>query len=584
MKYLSTCLLACLTGVSTPLWADPNPSTDVQTTAQKSLEARALEGDAEAQFELAMLYYQGQGVAKDKNKGLAWLTRAAENNHTKAQWYLGSNVYGGAGQTDKQIHWLKLAAAKDDTVARLAAADLAEALYKSGQIDEALAVYRKLSQVPSSRYAAGAMLKLGFHYARQSGDSAQKQSFDWFKKAADLDNDQAQFATGMGYFAGRGTAMDKSLAAEYFRRAANAGLAEAQYTLATLYMQGSGVGRDAAQGEFWFRKAAEQGLAVAQFFLCQMYIAGDGVPAKPEQGFLWCRKAAEQGDDGAQYALGQLYESGVGVTRDDALAAHWYAKAAAQNFPDAERKLARIKRGMSAQKAGAPIEPKMIAVPAGEFLMGSPSSESGRGWWESTPRPVKVAAFELAEHEVTFAEWDACVADGGCQHQPADQGWGRGTRPVINVNLADIEQYLDWLNKKTGKRYRLPTDAEWEYAARAGTTTPFSTGTCLTTEKANYKGYLKLNGCPEGVFREKTLAVKSFPANAWGFFDMHGNVAERTQDCFQSREQPNAKPDCRRRAIRGGSWMYAEAEARSGFREFQPAELRYLTLGFRLAR
>ena len=273
------------------------------------------------------------------------------------------------------------------------------------------------------------------------------------------------------------------------------------------------------------------------------------------------------------------------VARDDALAAEWYGKAAAQNVAAATKKLAALKRRLAAESPSAKsYEPRMIALPAGQFLMGSPAGENGRSWWEPAARTVKVAAFEMAEHEVTFAEWDACVADGGCTHTPPDHGWGRGQRPVINVNLADIEQYLAWLNRKTGQRYRLPTDAEWEYAARAGTTTPFHTGACLSTEKANYKGYLEMKGCPEGQHREKTVPVKSFAANAWGFYDMHGNVAERTGEGWLARDKPKAQPDCSIRAIRGGSWSYSEREARSGYLAPQLAELRYHTIGFRLAR
>jgi TPR repeat protein len=564
---------------------DQKSAKEHATNAAPWLRKAAELGHAEAQFELAMLYYKGLGVAWDKSAGLAWLTKSAENGFTKAQWFLGDNVYGKAGLAEKQIYWLRQAAGKADTTAIFAKRDLAKALYKNGQIDEALEVYRELSQERSSRTASDAMFTLARHYAGQSGESAGQQAFEWFKKAADLENDQAQFMTGMAYYTGKGTSVDKHLAAEYFRRAATLGLAEAQYSLALLYQDGDGVARDPAQAKDWYRKAAEQGMALAQVNLCLMLLDGDGIKKSPEQIHAWCSKAAEQGDGAAQFTLGSLYESGLGIARDDTLAAQWYGKAAAQNFPEAAKRLATLKRRLDAESApGKAREPRMIPLPAGQFLMGSPADENGRSWWEPAPRSVKVASFELAEHEVTFDEWDACVADGGCGHKPDDNGWGRGKRPVINVSLADIEQYLAWLNRKTGQRYRLPTDAEWEYAARAGSTTPFHTGACLSTENANYKGYLAMKGCPEGKHREMTLPVKSFAANAWGFHDMHGNVAERTGECWLARDKPKAQPDCGIRAIRGGSWNYSEREARSGYLAPQAAELRYITIGFRLAR
>jgi TPR repeat protein len=621
MKPLRTALLACLLTLSMPSSADPAPPSKERAAALKTLEARAGQGDAgaqrmlglkythgldglaqdldkgrawltqagengdtEAQFELAMLYFKGLGVERDFNKGLSWLRTAAKNGHTHAQLQL-ANSYGIARKQEEQIYWLKEASKKDDFHAVLAQEELAEQLYRRDRIDEALEVYRQLSQRPSQRTAAHAMVKLARHYARQPGDSAQKQAFDWYKQAADRDNEEAQFKTGMGYYTGKGTPVDKRRAAEYFLRAANAGLTEAQYMLAAIYQLGEGVDIDLVQAAAWHRKAADQGYALSQLILCMFHADGQGVKKSPEQAYGWCRKAAEQGESTAQYLLGKMYETGSGIARDEARAMAWYGKAAAQKNAEATERLAALKRAKaSASASGQAIEPKMIPLPAGQYLMGSPGDENGRSWWEPAPRAARVAAFELAEHEVTFDEWDACVADGGCAHKPSDNGWGRGGRPVINVNLADIEQYLAWLNRKTGQRYRLPTDAEWEYAARAGGTTPFHTGACLSTGNANYKGHLAMKGCPEGQHREQTLPVKSFAANAWGFHDMHGNVAERTHDCWLARDKPKARPDCAIRAIRGGSWNYSEWEARSGYLAPQLAELRYTTIGFRLAR
>ena len=136
--------------------------------------------------------------------------------------------------------------------------------------------------------------------------------------------------------------------------------------------------------------------------------------------------------------------------------------------------------------------PEMVVVPAGEFIMGSPPSERGRNPDEGPQRKVTFAQpFAAGKYEVTFAQWDACVAEAGCTHKPGDNDWGRGKRPVINVSWNDAQQFVGWLAKKTGKPYRLLTEAEWEYAAR-GTTkatdrqSPFSTGPTINYSQANY--------------------------------------------------------------------------------------------------
>ncbi len=135
---------------------------------------------------------------------------------------------------------------------------------------------------------------------------------------------------------------------------------------------------------------------------------------------------------------------------------------------------------------------------------------------------VTVKPFAIGKYEVTFDEWDACVKAGGCNgYRPEDPGWGRGNRPVINVSWNDTKAYVAWLAKKTGNPYRLPSEAEWEFAARAGTTTPFAFGTTITPKQANF-------GRSDG----KTEPVGSYPPNAWGLYDMHGNVWEWVEDCW----------------------------------------------------
>jgi formylglycine-generating enzyme required for sulfatase activity len=136
---------------------------------------------------------------------------------------------------------------------------------------------------------------------------------------------------------------------------------------------------------------------------------------------------------------------------------------------------------------------------------------------------------------LTFDEWDACVADGGCNgYKPVDEGWGQGKHPVINVNWDDVKAYAAWLSRKTGKSYRLLSEAEREYVTRAGSTTPFWWGSSITPKQANYDGTAEpyRGGGSKGEYRRRTVPVDSFEPNLWGFYNVHGNVWEWTEDCW----------------------------------------------------
>ena len=237
--------------------------------------------------------------------------------------------------------------------------------------------------------------------------------------------------------------------------------------------------------------------------------------------------------------------------------------------------------------------PAMVPLPAGHFLMGAWESEPHSRSDEHLRRAVSVPSFAAGAYEVTFAEWDACVADGGCGgYWPDDVGWGRGDRPVINVSWEDAQLYVEWLSEVTGQAYRLPTEAEWEYAARAGATTPFYTGGTISPRQANYDGR---HGYPEGyddegLYRRKTTPVGSFAANTLGLHDVHGNVAELVQDCYY--EKPQDAPadssaweggDCDR-VVRGGAWSYRPQDLRSAYRNGIDSRRRSDHMGFRVVR
>ena len=242
--------------------------------------------------------------------------------------------------------------------------------------------------------------------------------------------------------------------------------------------------------------------------------------------------------------------------------------------------------------------PLMTVIPGGEFRMGD---LSGKGDPDERPtRSVNVPSFALGVYEVTFEEWDACIAQGGCKKRPNDMAWGRGARPVMNLAWEDTKPFLKWLSKTTGKTYRLPTEAEWEYAARAGAEGDFTfgddiadlclyaNGADLTTE--NYYQWSNKT-CSDGVGRI-TARTGSYEPNAFGLYDMHGNVWEWTQDCWHDSYQgapTNAEAWTRsctskNRVLRGGAFSVKPDNLRSAYRySFAPKEAMPF-FGMRVAR
>ncbi len=228
---------------------------------------------------------------------------------------------------------------------------------------------------------------------------------------------------------------------------------------------------------------------------------------------------------------------------------------------------------------GASWCPPMLTIAGGEFVMGSPSGDPNRASNEGPQRQVRVGPFAIGRHEVTFDQWEACAAAGGCDlnAQPEDQGWGRGRRPVINVSWNDAQQYTRWLSTRTGRAYRLPTEAEWEFAARAGTQTRYSTGDGISAAQARF-------GAPS------TSSVGQFPPNALGLYDFHGNAWEWVQDCFEN-SLASVPLDgsafeggrCVRRVLRGGSWDNAARSIRSAVRYGGDPNVRGAVRGFRVA-
>ena len=228
--------------------------------------------------------------------------------------------------------------------------------------------------------------------------------------------------------------------------------------------------------------------------------------------------------------------------------------------------------------------PELVVAPAESYMMGSDSSGNpGEGPAHSV---TMGKAFAVGVYEVTFDEWDACHQAGGCSHNPGDQGWGRENRPVMNVSWDDAQEYVRWLSEETGKGYRLPSESEWEYVARAGTGTRYWWGDEIGLNRAN------CSGCGSGWDGKGTAPVGSFPANEFGLHDVHGNVWEWTEDCWHGDyvEAPadgsawTQGGDCNLRLLRGGAWDVEPGALRSAARSRNTAEFRYFSLGFRVAR
>ena len=249
--------------------------------------------------------------------------------------------------------------------------------------------------------------------------------------------------------------------------------------------------------------------------------------------------------------------------------------------------------------------PEMVVVPAGSYRMGSSSASTINAPLGQPVHEVAIGApFGVGRHEVTFAEWDACARDGGCPRGEGiatDRGWGRGRRPVIFVSWADAQRYVQWLSRKTGKAYRLPSESEWEYVARAGTQTAYSWGDEIGVNRASCSGCggqwdLEAAGRAVGP-----APVGSFGANAWGLHDMHGNVREWVEDCWNesyagSPADGSAWLDghCDGRVVRGGSWsdrpVYLPSASRGSWSadDNRPilgdSKSRNYFIGFRVAR
>jgi len=226
--------------------------------------------------------------------------------------------------------------------------------------------------------------------------------------------------------------------------------------------------------------------------------------------------------------------------------------------------------------------PEVVVVPAGSFVMGS----DGRHKYERPAHRVTFAKpFAIGVYEVTFDEWEACFAESGCARVPDDHKWGKGRRPVMNVTWFETQPFLKWLSEKTGQVYRLPSEAEWEYAARAGTTTEFWWGDEVGVNLGNCRD------CQSPWSKKGSAPVGSFAPNPWGLYDVHGNEWEWQEDCWNPSHEgaptdgsPRFSGDCQSRVMRSGSWYYFSKNMRSAWRFKNDARVKSYGIGMRVVR
>lgn len=227
---------------------------------------------------------------------------------------------------------------------------------------------------------------------------------------------------------------------------------------------------------------------------------------------------------------------------------------------------------------GKPII-EMMTVLDGTFTMGSPENEAGR-ISDELQHDVILKSFRISKYEITFEQYDA-FCDATKRKKPDDNGWGRGKRPVVNVTWNDANAFAKWMD------CRLPTEAEWEYACRAGSATAFSTGACISTKQANFNGTIGYNDCAKGETSTMTKEAGSFAPNKFMIYDMHGNVWEWCSDWYGPYEkfsQKNPKgPDFGdEKVYRGGSWSNVSSICRSACRGHMSPEMSSNDVGFRI--
>ena len=405
---------------------------------------------------------------------------------------------------------------------------------------------------------------------------------EWLERAARNDDAQAQYLLGQFFLEKLKGQQNYAEAIKWFKRAAWLDHQDSLAVLVNMYNEGIGVDQNDPEKIFWYERLAATGDASTMRIVAEYYRNNNELA----KWFDWIKKLARTNDPESMLALALAYRDGLGTDKDKNLAIEWLQKAQKSGSKDAAELLAELNPPKTGTKPAAkPVAkktnlPNMITIEAGHFQMGNDE----RGTVTSPSRRVLVQSFMLSSSEVTWDQFAVYAKELGVV-LPKDNGWGRGSRPVINVSWHQAVAYTRWLSEKTGDVYRLPTEAEWEYAARAGTTTDYYWGPTFIRYKAN---------CIRSLCDDKysfTSPVASFDANPWGLHDMLGNVWEWTLDCWNPTFI-NAPKDgsawlegvCNAKVVKGGSWMDTQNEFHIAARREQAFNKTSAGIGFRVVK
>ena len=552
-------------------------------TAFKYIQKAADYGLAKAQNLLGYMYEVGEGVNQDYTKAVEWYMKSAEQYFPDAQFNLGIIFYNGEGVKQdytKAVAWF-----------------MKGAEHGHAKAQNILGYMHEFGEGVNQDYA---------------------KAVEWYRKAAEQGLDQAQFNLGDMYKLDKGVNQDYTKAVEWYKKAAEQGFDQAQFNLGDMYFHGKGVFQDYAKAVEWYKKAADQGSINAQYKLGFMYYHGNGVKQDYAKAIEWYRMAAEQGDTKAQRTLGYMYYDGLGVNRDESTGLYWHKKAIESSLhnEDTSKKqmlaeiIGSVKYYIERQSFIILRGVKLLHIKGGSFVMGSPTSESERNV-DETQHSVTLSPFYLSENAITNKQYccflnEKNIPENGngyifgfdyYERLIEDHEWGVQYRrglwhpasgkddyPVVKVSWYGAKAYCDWAGG------RLPTEAEWEYACRAGTTTPFLTGNNLTTQQANYDGNSPYNGNKKGAYLQHTQPVCSYTPNAWGLYDMHGNVWEWCKDLYDKdfyNNSPASNPQGPLsgwdRVVRGGSWGNRARSCRSANRSCSSPGYCINRYGFRMA-
>ena len=486
--------------------------------------------------------------------------------------------------------------------------------YDEGDYETALALWQSLASQgdPRAQYRLAQMFAAGIGVRKDVPVALR-----WLRQAAEQGSVEARYDLALRYSRGRGVRKDDAQAASWYGSLAEDGHATAQYLLARMYEQGKGVGEDASRAAYWYRRAAELGYLEAQAKLGVMYLEGQGVPRDPAQAWAWFDLAAARGHDAA---AGERTKLRLRLNEDELAQALELSRelnplllaqptGRETGIPSGTETAAEVETAPEPATA-----PEMIRIRSGCFAMGSDPAEAGRH--DSEIRHYAcVESFSIARYETTRGQYAAFVdATGrempdGCQVYEGSS-WEFRTRrswrspgfvqgddhPVVCVSRNDAIGYAKWLSERIGRNYRLPTEAEWEYAARAGAGAPRAWGNdpgdaCIWANVGDHSLYRHfpewpwtIHACEDGYAH--TAPIGSFRANRHGVHDMAGNVWEWTCSSYDAAYR-GAEHRCatgaRSGVVRGGSWSNSPRWVRSAARFESRVNAQFDLVGFRLA-